>query len=183
MNKLFFIFGLTTTCLLGGLLVYAIAHDWIIIRLPSNISEYQPIVEPTIKRKNVTLSFWHENKWEHEAVQIIWSNKEEQNIKNLGNKLLNLLDEEGVMEKKVTIQSVALTNTKTECYVSLDQDPFAKETSTYRKWMLIESLLKTLRENGTSMQGIFFLVHHKTLNDDHLDFTNAWPIQGFIQQT
>ena len=163
-----------------GILLYAIMNDWIIIRIPNNVSTYQSVTEPSIKRKTLALLFWQDEKWNNENIQIIWTNKIEQDTKNLINCWLNLLDEEGIMEKKVTVQSVALTQTKTEGYISFDQNPFPKESSTFEKWLWTEGLLKTLRENNISIQSFYFLVHHKIISDNNLDFTNAWPIEGFL---
>jgi hypothetical protein len=85
------------------------------------------------------------------------------------------------MEKKVSLQSVVPSPSGVEAYISFDRNPFTKNQSTYEKFMWIEGLLKTVRENGIQLQSIYFLVHHQPLTDFHLDFSNAWPISGFIQ--
>lgn len=168
-------------CLITGFFVYAITNDWIIIRLPYNISSYKPTPQRTTQCKKVHLYFWHENHWISEDTNIIWNHKTAENTKNLINCWLNLLDEEGIMQKKVTVQSVSLSQSKTEAYMSFDQNFLPKESSTFIKWMTIEGLLRTIRENKIQLQKINFLVHHKMLSDNQLDLTNAWPIEGFLQ--
>ena len=175
-----FFLSLLLICSICGFILYAITNDWIIINIPGKSSTSTQQVNQSVKRKIVKLIFWHNKKWEMEKAQIIWSEKVEYNTKNLLNCWLNLLDEEGIMKKKVSVQSVAMNNIKTECFVSFDQTPFPKEDSTFEKLIWIESLLKTLRENEIQLQGISFLVHHKPLNDNHLDFINSWPIEGFL---
>lgn len=59
-------------------------------------------------------------------------------------------------------------------YVSFDQTPFGTQQSTHEKLMFIEGLKRTLRDNGIKLQGIYFLVNHAEMQDEHLDFSNAW---------
>jgi len=65
-------------------------------------------------------------------------------------------------------------------YLSFDHNIFAKEETIFKKWMLIEGLLKTLAFNGIAISYVQFLVQHQQLHDAHLDFSLAWPIQGFM---
>ena len=57
---------------------------------------------------------------------------------------------------------------------------FEKEANTFEKWMFIEGILRTLKENGIPVQQVQFLRLRVPLNDPHLDFSKAWPIQGFM---
>ena len=170
-------------CLIGGIILYSVTNDWIIFHFPGFVTSYFEQQKTGVHRKIITLTFWNNNRWESETTQMIWTDKTEYNTKNLTNNWLSLLDEEGIIKKKVTVQSTALSKTKNECYLSFDQTPFAKEDSTFKKLMLTEGLLKTLKENDIPLQSIHFLVHHKILNDNHLDFTNPWPIEGFLNET
>ena len=167
-------------CSIFGFVLYAITNDWIIINFPGQTAFSSQQANQSVKRKIIKLIFWHNKKWNMEKAQIIWSDKTEFNTNNLLNCWLNFLDEEGIMRKKVTVQSVSMNDLKTECFVSFDQAPFSKEDSTFEKLIWMESLLKTLRENEIQLQGISFLVHHKPIGDNHLDFTNPWPIEGFL---
>jgi hypothetical protein len=97
------------------------------------------------------------------------------------NAWLTLLDEENVMSKKVTLQS-ALMSAHGHLYVSFDRNPFDENSPTYDTWMWIEGLLKTIRENEPSIQSVHFLVHHHPMEDNHLDFSNPWPITGFLNK-
>ena len=173
---------LIASCIIAGIFLYAITNDWIIFSLPHQISDPEQSEKLSIERKPMQLAFWHNKKWDRESIQMIWSNKTENNTKNLTNAWLNLLDEEGFMDKKVTVQSASLSHSKNEVYISFDQNPLTNESSTFKKWMWIEGLLKTLKENKKPVQSIYFLVHHKTLIDDQLDFTNSWPIEGFLTE-
>jgi len=84
------------------------------------------------------------------------------------------------MEKKITVQTVLLSTSDQVAYLSFDSDPLSKESSTFDKWMLIEGLLKTIRENSVRLQQIQLLVHHQLMQDPHLDFSKPWPVDGFL---
>jgi hypothetical protein len=84
------------------------------------------------------------------------------------------------MTKTVSLQSAMLSPAQHELYISFTRNPLEKEKSIQEKWLFIEGLLKTIRENGLMLQAIHFLVQHQPLNDPHLDFSKPWPLQGFL---
>ena len=126
--------------------------------------------------------YWHNGAWQTEHQELIWGSNTEKNCLYLINTWLTLLDEEGIMEKRVTLQTALLSPSGQEIYLSFDRSPFQPEDSTFAKWMWIEGLLKTLRENEVKLTNVQILVHHQPINDQHLDFTNPWPLQGFAQK-
>jgi hypothetical protein len=88
-------------------------------------------------------------------------------------------EDEKTVQRTVNIESVVDDGGGT-VYISFDRNPFDKQASTYTKLMWIEGLLKTIRDNESTVQQIYFLVHHQPLIDYHLDFSTAWPIVGFL---
>lgn len=161
-----------------GILLYAFHHQWIIFRrLPHTISPQQPLIKT---KKKCTLYYWHHNRWHTESHELIWSSRTQENIGTLVSHWLSLLDTEQLLPKKIILQSAALTPNAQEVYLSFDRNIIPKEWSIYYKLMLLEGLLKTIRANITSLHGIHFLVHHQPLIDTHLDFSQAWPIHGFV---
>lgn len=134
-----------------------------------------------ITKKKVTRVYWHNESWHAEETELLWSEDKAEIVLRLITSWLSLLDEEKVMEKKVSVQSAVLTQSGVEVYLSFDRNPFNKNQSTYEKLMWIEGILKTIRENGIHIQQIQFLVHHQPLHDFHLDFSNPWPITGFLE--
>lgn len=176
------LFLLSFACAVIGALFYAMHRGWIIITIPSATSHYamQAGTLPAALSKKVTLFFWHHDAWHHESTQLVWGEHTAHNIAYLVNSWLSLLDDEKITSKKVSLQTAMLNPTGTELYLSFDRSLFSKESTTYDKWMLVEGLLKTLRENGITPQGVRFLVHHQQMMDFHLDFSSPWPIFGFI---
>ena len=135
-----------------------------------------------VAKKDVWLMYWHNKKWNKEKIQILWSNDKAKNIQYLVSSWLNLLEEELVIKKKISLQTVLLTSSGNIAYLSFDRNIFSRKYSTHEKLMLIEGLLKTIRENDITLQGIYFLVHHQIMDDYHLDFSNPWPLYGFLQE-
>ena len=174
-NALFIALG----CAIIGMIYFAFAHELIIIKHALNTTNHT-ITTHTIKKKQVTLTFWHQNAWKTETQDLLWTTQHERNIYQLVNAWLVLIDEEKVLHKKITLQSALVSPLGHTAYLSFDHNPLPKEASTFEKWMLLEGLLKTIRQNNVPMQHIQFLVHHQPLNDQHLDFSKPWPIHGFL---
>lgn len=169
---------LSLTCAIAGIIFFAWYQEIIIIRYPL-VPQYSS-TEMGIKKK-VKLIFWHNEQWHTETHDMIWYSNNGKNIYYLINNWLTLLDAENISAKKITLQPVLLTIAQHEAYLSFDRNPFAKETNTFEKLMFIEGILRTIRDNGIPIQQVQFLVQHAPLNDPHLDFSKAWPIQGFFK--
>jgi hypothetical protein len=158
-------------------LLFAYMREWVIIRIPQIQSvEYQ---EPHIKKQQVSLWFWQQNRWHTEKTELLSSQNVSDNISQLVSALVSLFEEEKLLDKKVTLQSVTLSSDGMMAFLSFDRPPLKKQSSVYIKWMMIESILKTIRENNIKIQKVIFLTHHQPMQDMHLDFSNSWPISGF----
>ena len=165
-----------------GTIFFLYQESWIIITSPFLRQEtINSQVQEQTTYKTVMLYGWKNNNYKTESTEIIYSNNISKNINFLLNSWLLFLEDEHITEKQTQVMSVALSNSKQEAFISLNQQPFDIESSTYDKLMWVESLLKTIRENKISISAIRLLVHHQPLQDDHLNFDISWPIAGFIQ--
>jgi len=173
--------ALCFSTLFAGILFFAYQQGWLVIRLPLYSSSARTLSAADTTKKNVKLIFWHNGTWHTEYQELIWGASTEKNCLYLINTWLTLLDEENIMDKHVTLQS-ALAPSGQEMYLSFDRSPFQPEDTTFTKWMWIEGLLKTLRENEVKLTSVQLLVDHQPLIDQHLDFTNPWPLCGFIEK-
>ena len=161
------------TCILSfvaGVFLLAYLQSWIIFARPSFKKNKLPQTQNIMKKK-VTLKYWHHDEWRSEETELIWKDDKASNIFYVINNLLTLMEEEEVLSKKVSLESSLISPTGQEIFVSFDRNPFDKESSTFEKWIIIESILQTIKENSIPIQSIRFLVHHKPLNDYHLDFS------------
>lgn len=177
--KTSYIFFISIFSLSVGILIYAIYNDIIIIKWPSKNT--QNITQNINSQKKIfKLSYWKNNRWNTEEKELLSSQNKITTLTYLITSWLNLLDEEQLMIKKVSLQTVLLDASGSEAYISFDRNPFDKESSTFQKLIMIEGLLKTLRENNLNLNSVYFLVHNRPINDPHLDFSQSWPIIGFL---
>jgi len=161
-----------------ALIFFAVYNQWILFIGPmnGNIVTSSSIL---MQKKQVVLHYFYGDKWKAEKQELLWTEKEDKNIFQLINALLTLLDEERVIEKKMTLQSVLISSAGC-MYLSFDHNILGKQETIFKKWMLIEGILKTITANGIVAQQVQFLVQHKPLEDAHLDFSTPWPSYGFM---
>ena len=91
-----------------------------------------------------------------------------------------MADDERIVTKKTVLQSALLSQSGT-AYISFDHNVLSKEDPIFKKWMIIEGLLKTIHTNEIPIQQVQFLIQHQQLNDPLLDFSLPWPIHGFMK--
>ncbi len=168
-----------TVALIAGCLAALCYRGNIIFVFPSANTQMPANAMP-IAKKQVKLFFWRADSWKYEKSELMLGSDAAETIAALANKWLTLLDEEGVMTKKVMVPAVLMAVSGNQAYISFDRYPFDKESAAYDKWMWLEGLLKTLRENGVAVPRIYFKVQHKPLRDYHLDFSSPWPLSGFM---
>lgn len=163
---------------LGGLLFYGLYNELIILRLPFKASR-QAAEQGQSQRKIMKLTYWNGTSFANEEKEILYSDNSIRTLTDLITSWLSTLEEEHMMPKKVSLQSVMLDASGSEAYISFDRNPLLKEKSTYQKLMWVEGLLKTIKESGLPLKGVRILVYAKPLNDTHLDFNHAWPLSGY----
>lgn len=171
---------LISLCLITGLLgtvFFAYQCEWLIVRSPQIGTTRSNQVKI---KKNITIHFWHDDRWHSEKQDLLWSNDTADNLYYLITNWLNTLDTEEITSKKVALQTATISPSGTDAYLSFDHNPLQPEWSTFQKWMWIEGILKTVRDQRLPIQNLYILVHHKPLIDRHLATNNAWPISGFI---
>ena len=167
---------LLTASFLSGFLFFAAYNQWIIFRTPWQQSII--VSSDIIQKKSVVLHYFHNDKWKSEKQEMLWQENYEKNIFHIINAWLTLLDDEHVIIKKTTLQSVLVAPSGT-AYLSFDHNVLGKQETIFTKWMLIEGLLKTLKLNDIAITHVQFLVQHQPLQDVHLDFSMPWPVHGF----
>lgn len=171
---------ISSLALILGIIVFAVGHEWIIIRYPQwNITT----ADSAIQKKTVTLLYWHENNWTTETQSLLWSAHPEDNTRALVNAWLSTLTQEQYAPKKVSLDHVLLSASHTDLYISFDRNPFSKQWNSYTKLMWLEGLLKTIRENNLPILNVLFLINNKPFNDPHINCAQPWPITGFILHT
>ncbi len=168
--------GLTVISFCVGILLFAHQYEYLIIRLPQKTTTIHQLIET---KKTVVMHYWKDHQWHKETQEMIWSQNMVQNIQRLLNYWLRLLEEYDIINKHITIQSVAIAPNEQNLFVSFDRNPLLKNWSIFHKWMFVEGLLQTIRSNTDHLLAILFLIRHQKLTDMHLDFSHPWPIIGY----
>jgi hypothetical protein len=179
--KTFKIIFISFLALFVGIIYFAFNKEWIIFRRSLTNNQFQPSRTKNTK-KECTLTYWNNNEWHHEKIIVLWSDNQANNCKQLINELLLLWDEEHLLNKKITLESALISASGQELFLSFSRNLFDKEEPLFIKWMRIESILKTISNQHTLIQQVRFLVQHQPLRDTQLDFSQSWPIQGFLEK-
>jgi hypothetical protein len=170
---------ISSVTFISALLFFAIYNQLILFSSPWSM-QHATNTSSAIQKKQITMHYYHGDKWKAEKQELLWSDSVEKNILQLLNAWFTLLDEEHITPKKTMVQSALISNA--DCaYLSFDHNIFTKEETIFKKWMLIEGLLKTLVANGIVLQQVQFFVQHQQLYDAHLDFSFPWPVHGFFK--
>lgn len=178
MQKTTKLITLVICCVCIGVLYYAWQQQWVIITFTTHVQN-QSTTASSYAKKQATLYWWHLNRWATESVDMLWGSDESHNAQQLIQAVLTLTADEHIITKKVVVERVLIYHQTSQLLVFFDQSPFSKNMSIHTKLVFIESMLKTVRENGVKLSGIYFLVNNQPLNDQHLDFRQVWPIEGF----
>ena len=161
-----------------GVLFFLQQESWIII----NFSTPKSFIKKnnvSIQPKETPIWIFANGTFKKETAEIIFSNDHAQTIKMLINSWLTTLEEENITDKQITVQSVILSPSGQDAFICLTETPLNKQTSTHTKLMVIESMLKTLKDAKLGITNIRLLVHHQPMQDPHLNFDISWPVTGF----
>lgn len=173
--------SIVIVCFLSGIFWYAWITDHIIFR------SFLCNSALSIAQKKITRSitvYYHKDPsvLSSETIRIIWSDSNQTlNAFHITQAFFDTIFNEQIIEHPLVIQSTLCDDQTNTLYISFDQSPFNIQSSVYKKWMMIEDLLLTLRKNKITQQYVQFLIHHQIFKDVHLDFLRAWPIQGFME--
>ena len=181
-KKIFFYFSFFLFCIFCGAFFFLIQRNWLVIHWTFGFDE-QRLIDQTRQdvalRRKLKLYYSRDDKFFFEDQTFVWFSNKSENLKHLINNWLSFLHEERVINKKVALETVSLEQTGQEAYFSFDQTPLHREWSIFKKWNFIESMFKTIRGAGLDIKTVVFLVGHQQLDDDHLDFSMPWPVDGF----
>lgn len=167
---------------IAGIVFFLFFNDWIIIRFPFTSFKGIEKSSGSTLSKRITPLFVPDKTgtaFKSEQREILWSSNAVETVKFVTEAWLAMLAEEGFVQKRVILQSVAEGLTPDLVILSFDRPPFNTDASTTEKWAIIESLLATLRSSAPEIAKITFLCKQVPLEDYHLDFSLPWPITGF----
>lgn len=168
-------------CTFIGAFFCAYQNGWLIICLPiTKQKQTTSYIAATISRKKVVATWWHDNSWQTESIEVVWSTDKNAALEALVRAWVALIDEENNETKPLVVQSAMFGLREKIAYISCDRSPFGKQMSMYDKLRWFDGLAKTILASELACTHIQLLVNHKPLFDAHLDFSKPWPVAGFI---
>jgi len=144
---------------------------------------YSQTEQELCSKRSIALHYWSGKTWQRETTELLWPIPEELCIIQIINQLGNVLQEEKITANKATVQAASFTPTGNCLLLSFVDKFLPADASIFEKTMIVESMLRTMKENNVTAREVLFLHNHQPLQDAHLDFEHPWPLQGFIHQT
>jgi hypothetical protein len=175
MNKILYSL-LAINALIAGMLWYAWLHEWFIITYPHMTHNAQ---QQTYIKKRVALYYPQSDSVRSEYQELVYTADTATYLKNIVTAWLTAMHQEGIITKKITV-SVCLGCAQQEAYVSFSDAFLPTQDSLFHQCLLIEGLLKSIREQISSLYKIHFLVNHEPMPHDQLDFTHPWLMNGYL---
>lgn len=169
---------IAVACTILGLVVASLMRGWIIIQLPTRFTSQQAAA--TAEQRTCALWLSTAQGWHKEEESCVWPHDTAAALQNLMSSWVTLVNEEKIVTQPLQLASV-LVSDEHIAYVSFEQTPFSPEQSTKSRWLFVESLLRTIKENLPQITSVMLLVKHKPLVDRCLDVAKPWPIQGFLE--
>ncbi len=149
----------------------------IIVSFPA-FAEYsfQPI-----NKKNITLFWYNDHQKNEENADIIWTDQTHKNISAVVSAWLSLMQEEQRIEKRVKLETVAVTPAGTEAFLTFSHTLFNHDYAIIKKWQVLEGLFLTLNSLFSELVLLGILVNDKPLFDEHIDCSSSLPVSSFLQ--
>lgn len=170
---------ITSIAFFIGIFTYAIYNNWLIFNFPLFQKGNTFTSTKATEKRNVLVFFPHEQEIKNEPRTILWHSEKADSCFHLVSEWLTVLDEEEVLKKKVSLEAISFTQNNQTVLISFNRLPFGHSESTNKKWIFIESLLKTISTAFPDLKSVSFLVHHQPAEDPHVDFSQPWPAHGF----
>lgn len=169
---------IAVACIILGLVAASLMRGWIIIQVPLSFSSQQTRVPA--EQRTCSLWLYKDANWHTDKESCLFPDDTASALKNLISSWVTLVNEEKVTPHPLKLTS-ALVSDEHIAYLSFEQSPFSAEQSTYDRWLFVESLLRTIKDNVPQITSVMLLVNHKPLADRCLDLSTSWPIQGFLE--
>jgi hypothetical protein len=173
--------GISIVCLAAGVLIFLIQQKWLIINFtgPAHKKAVTPLSH-TGKAAKKTIKLWHHknHQWRFEEASIIWHEQDSAlNLAQIVRQWLTIQHDEHALTPHTALEHTTLSSPGSEAYLSFDRPLFSNALPIKKKWLIVESLFKTIHQAGLCLQSISLLVHGQPMDDEHLDFSRPLPLQ------
>ena len=178
------LFIISAICLGLGSLVFMLHRNWLIIHIALMPLEKNNKIASTMQNnvalpQPITISYYKNGNWLHTNDTVLWhENDTAFTLKHLLKKWLEILQEANLLSKHIAVTTAAVASTSSDAFISFDTTLFNKEMSIHAKWIIIESLLKTILDNNLTLHSLTVLHNDACMQDDHIDFRQALSLDS-----
>jgi hypothetical protein len=179
------LFIVSSTCIALGALLFMLHRNWLIVHIalfPSqglNATNSATQANTVAYPRPVTISYYKNSAWLSENSTVLWQENDPAfTLKHLLKQWLQVVQDANLLNRHLAITTVAVANTSNDAFVSFDAPIFTKEMAIKTKWLLLESLLKTIRTNKLTLHSITILHHDHCMPDEHLDFRQPLSLES-----
>ena len=175
--------AIAIACIMFGYLFFFLYNNILVVRwmrqtsLDARMLAYSK--KHVASHKPLVFYFWRDEVLVKGARNFLWHDDQAENLRAITGSWLSFLYDERVITRPVVVESAALSDLEHEVYISLDRSPFERDWPIFKKWHLVDALGKTLRGANEKVQTFILLVDGRPIVDEHLDFSQGWPIDGF----
>jgi hypothetical protein len=170
---------LSVLATIGGIIWYGYFNEWIILRDPWE-TPGTTMPNQQLHKKEIQLSFWRHHTWHNEYCTTRLGESLQEQVLAILQTWFHEAVQLGFVPTSCALEA-ALYDARTSClYLSCTSSPLDIQKSTYENLMVLESLLKTLRENiPHHIQLVQLLVKHIPLEHPHIICTKPMAVSGF----
>lgn len=159
-----------------GLLFFCMYKEWIIIYWNNPFLKTTHIFH---EKKTIEMTIYKNNELLKKNATIIYEQNKIEKLKSIINAWLLYAYDQQLIFKKIKLEKVMVSESD-ECFLSFSETIFDEASTAKEQLYLIESLLKTVRDNKITFKNSMFLVGYEPLHSEYLDFSLPWPQEGFI---
>lgn len=163
-----------------GVLFFLYSQNLLIVYFAFGKSKEEKILSREKKdiaiRKKITLSYWKDDIEKTEEHTMLLLQNKSDTLKHVIGSWLSLVHEERILERRVQVERVALSELEDIAYISFDQLLCSGSWPINKKWQLFAGLCKTVAGTELGVNSLQFLMQDNIMDDDHLDFTLPWSV-------
>lgn len=131
------------------------------------------------QQKTITISYPKNGNWINEQATILWHAEDTSlTLKHLIKQWLQVLQDAHLINPHLAVTTVAVTPTSGEAFISFDSPLLQKDCSLHAKWLIVESLCRTIRTNELTVSSLMLLQADRSMPDDHFDFSHPISLEN-----
>lgn len=183
MNVRFSVIFFIAACIGTGVLFFLVQHRWVVVHWSFKPATYENSSESektTVEKRKCKIYAFKDDKEVVDEAIILWEpNNNTHNVRQLVATWVTYQQEERILNQSLSLEAVAVSAATQILLLTFNQPIMNRDWSTFKKWQILESLLKTIRGTELPVTTVKFLVGDQVMSDDHIDFSQGIPVAGF----